>query len=92
MRIEWYEVPRGHSLLSYFAVHPASWPSPIYVGSGGVVFRDARAVKLRIALTKEGKTLLKGAGHKLELTALGTFSPENGRQAARSIRTFVVRR
>lgn len=81
--IDWFEVPPG--------AHVARrTPKPVLVARGRLSFSKAGTGKLKVKLTRAGRSLLKRAKH-IRLTAKGSFTP-TGARAASTIKAFSLRR
>jgi len=69
--VGWYQVPPGAHVA---AKHK---PRPVLVASGTLSFTAPGTGRLRVALTRAGKTLFKHSKH-LKLTAKGSFTAPGG--------------
>lgn len=58
---------------------------PILVASGTKTFTKRGKATIKVKLTKTGRPLLKKVkkGHKLKLTAKGSFTPKGGKKITR---------
>jgi hypothetical protein len=69
-QITWYDLPSG--------AHLARAKRPVLVARGSKRFTGAGQATLKIALTAQGRSLLKKA-KRIKLTALGRFAPKSGK-------------
>jgi hypothetical protein len=69
-KITWYYLPRG--------AHLARATPPVVVARGSKRFSRPGTATIKIALTKQGRALLKKA-HAIKLTTLGSFAPKHGK-------------
>jgi uncharacterized repeat protein (TIGR01451 family) len=80
--IDWYENPAGHA-------HKPK-PKPVLVATGQLSFQAGERAKIKVILTRAGKTLLKHS-KKLKLTSTATFTPA-GQAPIRATRTLLLAR
>ena len=73
-QIVWYYVPAG--------AHLARATKPIVVASGSKQLTRAGSVSVKLALTAQGRALLKNA-KQMKLTAVGSFTPKHGRKTSK---------
>lgn len=79
LKVAWYLVPRGAHVVN--VAHAAK---PLLVASGHVSAGAAGNVRLRVALTAQGRSLLKSAKRSVRLTAVASFAPAGAPAAGRS--------
>jgi hypothetical protein len=77
-KIEWFYKPKGKK-------------KPLLVATGGKSFSAAGTSKLKVKLTKAGKSLLKKVKKSIKLSGKGSFKPSGGSTVA-TTRGFTLRR
>jgi hypothetical protein len=89
LSLAWYQVPKGAHLSDARTVKPS--PKPVLVASVSATITRAGKVKLKVKLSRAGRTQLRLIGKRLRLTAQTSFTPSGAKQT-RARRTFTVRR
>jgi hypothetical protein len=80
--ISWYLVPKG--------AHLTNAKQPMLVATGRAALKHAGKVKVKIALTRKGRKLLKPA-MRIKLTAKGSFTP-TGAATTTTTRAITLKR
>ena len=82
LRIGWYLVPKG--------AHLTKATQPTLVATGRAALKQAGKAKVKIALTRKGRKLLKPA-KRIKLTAKGSFTP-TGAATTTTTRAITLKR
>ncbi|HWG08220.1 MAG TPA: carboxypeptidase regulatory-like domain-containing protein [Solirubrobacteraceae bacterium] len=84
LSIAWYQLPKGAHLS-------ATKPKPVLVAKGSVATTAGGSVKLKIRLTKKGRSVLSRSAKRVTLTARGVLAP-SGRGKLSATRAFKLKR